>query len=103
MGVTVDFGGYHVLVTGGTSGIGHAIAHAFNAAGAEVRVTGTRATADDYDVDLAPFAYHQCHMSAPEEIGALAATLGSLDVLVNNAAQNLPGGRSEYDPDVFEE
>ncbi len=26
-----------------------------------------------------------------------------LDVLVNNAGQNLPGGRSEYDPEVFEE
>jgi NAD(P)-dependent dehydrogenase (short-subunit alcohol dehydrogenase family) len=26
-----------------------------------------------------------------------------LDVLVNNAGQNLPGGRSEWDPEVFEE
>ena len=24
-------------------------------------------------------------------------------MLVNNAGQNLPGGRSEYEPDVFEE
>ena len=103
MGVTFDFRGCHVLVTGGTSGIGHAIAHAFHTAGAHVTVTGTRARADAYDVDLAPFTYHQCHMSVPGEIGALAAALGSLDVLVNNAGQNLPGGRSEYDPDVFEE
>ena len=103
MGVTFDFRGCHVLVTGGTSGIGHAIAHAFHAAGANVRVTGTRAAAGDYDVDLTPFTYHQCHLSAPEEIGTLASALGSLDVLVNNAGQNLPGGRSEYDPDVFEE
>ena len=103
MGVTFDFRECHVLVTGGTSGIGHAIAHAFHGAGADVTITGTRADADAYDVDLAPFNYHRCHMSAPDEIGALATGLGSLDVLVNNAGQNLPGGRSEYDPDVFEE
>ena len=33
----------------------------------------------------------------------MAAALDGLDVLVNNAGQNLPGGRSEYDPEVFEE
>jgi NAD(P)-dependent dehydrogenase (short-subunit alcohol dehydrogenase family) len=31
---TFDFSGAHVVVTGGTSGIGHAIATAFAAAGA---------------------------------------------------------------------
>ena len=33
----------------------------------------------------------------------MADALDGLDVLVNNAGQNLPGGRSEYDPEVFEE
>jgi 3-oxoacyl-[acyl-carrier protein] reductase len=33
----------------------------------------------------------------------VARALPDLDVLVNNAGQNLPGGRSEYDPEVFEE
>ena len=46
-GVTFDFGGARVLVTGGTSGIGLAIAHAFVDAGAVVTITGTRATRDD--------------------------------------------------------
>src|SRR5947207_9038096 len=41
-------------------------------------------------------------MAAPDEIGALVASLDSLDVVVSNAGQNLHGGRSEYDPDVFE-
>jgi len=36
-------------------------------------------------------------------VEAVAGALSGLDVLVNNAGQNLPGGRSEYDPDVFEE
>jgi NAD(P)-dependent dehydrogenase (short-subunit alcohol dehydrogenase family) len=100
--VTFDFDGCRVLVTGGTSGIGHAIARAFAAAGADVVVTGTKGEASAYDVDLSPFTYYQCRMSEPDEISALAAPLDRLDVLVNNAGQNLPGGRSEYDPDVFE-
>ena len=36
-------------------------------------------------------------------MAGLAQGLDRLDVLVNNAGQNLPGGRSEWDPDVFEE
>ena len=42
-------------------------------------------------------------MTEPADIEAVAAHLDRLDVLVNNAGQNLPGGRSEYEPDVFEE
>ena len=103
MGVTFDFSGAHVLVTGGTSGIGHAIARAFDDAGAAVTVTGTRADAGAYDIGLEPFTYHRCRMSDPSEVGALAGALDALDVLVNNAGQNLPGGRSESDPDVFAE
>jgi 3-oxoacyl-[acyl-carrier protein] reductase len=102
-GVTFDFAGAHVLVTGGTSGIGMSIAGAFHTAGAHVTITGTRAEAGAYDVDLARFDYRQCRMTEPAEIEAVAAALDRLDVLVNNAGQNLPGGRSEYEPAVFEE
>src|SRR3954468_24703430 len=103
VGVTFDFAGAHVLVTGGTSGIGHAIAHAFNDAGATVAITGTRADADAYDTDLAPFTYRQCRMTDTAEVEAVARACDRLDILVNNAGQNLPGGRNEYEPDVFEE
>lgn len=102
-GVRFDFGGAEVLVTGGTSGIGLAIARAFAAAGATVTITGTRARAAEYDTDLAGFDYRRCRMTEPDDIATVAASLDSLDVLVNNAGQNLPGGRSEYEPDVFEE
>ena len=50
MSVTFDFTDRRVLVTGGTSGIGHGVARAFAAAGADVTVTGTRAAPSDYDV-----------------------------------------------------
>src|SRR4051794_37234116 len=102
-GATFDFGGERVLVTGGTSGIGLAIARAFHDAGALVAVTGTRADVDEYEVDLAAFSYHRCRMTETAEIEAVATNFGALDVLVNNAGQNLPGGRSEYEPEVFEE
>ena len=55
--VTFDFTGTRVLVTGGTSGIGHAIARAFAGAGASVLVTGRKAASSDYDVDLGGLDY----------------------------------------------
>jgi NAD(P)-dependent dehydrogenase (short-subunit alcohol dehydrogenase family) len=103
MGLTFDFTGRAVFVTGGTSGIGLAVAHAFLTAGAHVTITGTRGSARDYDVDLRGFDYVPCRLAEPATIDAAIATLGACDVLVNNAGQTLPGGRSEHEPDVFEQ
>ncbi|MBK5288465.1 MAG: SDR family oxidoreductase [Acidimicrobiia bacterium] len=100
-GVTFDFENTTVLVTGGTSGIGRAIAGEFARAGARVHVTGTRAAATDYDLDLTGFTYHQLRLTDGSDIETVAANLPALDVLVNNAGEVLPGGRSEYEPDVF--
>ena len=100
-----DFGGARVVVTGGTSGIGHAIASAFHSAGATVLVTGTRDSADGYDLDLAGFSFHQLLLDDPDSIDGFLASLGDqgagLDVLVNNAGANLPGGRDEWSPEGF--
>ena len=98
-----DFSGARVLVTGGSNGIGLAAARAFVESGAVVTITGTRPSADDYDHDLSGFSYHRCRLPDPEAQAAVAAALDRLDVLVNNAGLNLPGGRSEDDPAVFEE
>lgn len=100
---TFDFAGARVLVTGGSNGIGLGVATAFAETGADVTITGTRDAAGDYDHDLSPFAYRRCRMGDPAEVAALPDALDGLDVLVNNAGQNLPGGRSEWDAGVFEE
>ena len=99
--VTYDFAGAAVLVTGGTSGIGHAVATEFRDAGAAVTVTGTRAAADDYDTDLTGMGFRQLQVTDPASVDALAASLDRLDVLVNNAGATFPGGGDEWDPDTF--
>ena len=99
--LTFDFTGASVLVTGGTSGIGNAIAAEFAKAGASVTVTGTRASADDYpETDLGAFSYRQCQIQEPDSVDALADSLGELDILVNNAGGPYPAG-DEYDPDGY--
>lgn len=99
--IRFNFSDSAVLVTGGTSGIGHAVATAFAAARASVTVTGTRGRPGDYDVDLGGFDYRQVEMADPDSIDALVASLDRLDILINNAGANFPGGRDEWEPDTF--
>lgn len=100
--VSFDFTGTKVLVTGGTSGIGYAVSSAFADAGALVTVTGTRSSAADYDTELSRFTYAQLEMRDGEAVDALAAGLGTLDVLVNNAGANFPDGLDEWSPEGFQ-
>jgi 3-oxoacyl-[acyl-carrier protein] reductase len=78
-----------VLVTGGSSGIGRAVAQRFAAEQAEVFITGRRA--DTVERAAKELGVHgiACDAADPGQVEELAGRLGELDVLVN-AAGGLP-------------
>ncbi len=84
-----DFSGRRVLVTGGTRGLGLQVARAFAEADAAVTVTGTASFVSYYDPEVSRFDYRQLDLTDGDEIAALAAGLGHVDVLVNAAAPRL--------------
>ena len=94
-----DFSDRKVLITGGSSGIGLGIATMFADAGAQVTVTGRKASAADYDTDLSRFAYLPAEMTNREALLELASDFTDLDVLVNNAGSNLIA-QDEWKPDT---
>ncbi len=101
--VKFEFGGASVLVTGGTGGIGAAVAEAFRDAGADVTITGTRASSADYDEDLTGYRYHHLDVESRDNIDQLAIAIPKLDVLVNSAGLALFAlGLDEYEPENFE-
>lgn len=101
--ISYDFAGAHVLVTGGTSGLGAAIAEAYLHAGAEVTVTGTRPDAADYEGGLAGYRYCQLDVERHDQVDAVAAAQDRLDILVNNAGLALAStGLDEWDPEIFD-
>jgi short-subunit dehydrogenase len=79
----------HVLLTGATGGIGHAIARAFAARGADLTLTGRRVEV------LEPLAAElnaraiACDLGDHADLDRLVAAVGTPDVLVANAA--MPG------------
>jgi NAD(P)-dependent dehydrogenase (short-subunit alcohol dehydrogenase family) len=79
-----DFTGRIVVVTGGTTGIGRAIAEGFRAAGAEVLITGTRPR-EAYDDGFSGLRHVQFDLADPDGAAALAGHVDRCDVLVNNA------------------
>ena len=90
--------GMHVLVTGGTSGIGAGIARAFQSTGARVLVTGLTddeaAAARAEGLDAAPLDVRD-----DAAVNAFAARLERLDALVNCAG--MIRRRDEHEVDVF--
>jgi 3-oxoacyl-[acyl-carrier protein] reductase len=90
-----DFSGRRVLVTGGACGTGLHVAHAFADAGAQVTVTGNQYLRAYYDADLTRFGYDQLRLVDRDSIAAVAARLGPVDILVNNAPPVLPADADE--------
>ena len=89
-----DFTGRSVLVTGGTSGIGLEVAHAFRRAGAGVTVAGLPAAADHEGLRV-----ETLDVSDGQAVDKVVGRLDRLDVLVNAAGMIRRG--EEHDPEVF--
>ena len=83
-GVHFDFSGRTVVVTGGTSGIGRALADGFRDAGAAVVITGTR-DRSEYDDEFDGLTVHRLDLADPDGARRFAASIEACDVLVNNA------------------
>lgn len=92
----------NILISGGSSGIGAAIARAFKAGGAHVTATGatqTEVDAASARPDMAGIALTVLDVRDAQAINALIASVGDLDVLVNCAGVIRRG--AEHDPEVF--
>lgn len=100
----LDFTGKRVLVVGGSSGIGNGIARGFAARGAQVIVTGTRATAEAYAGEegslLDGLSYAQLDVAADDAVERFAMRFAALDVLVLSQGTVLYK-RGEFDPAGF--
>ena len=90
-----------MLVTGGTSGIGHAIGRAFAAHGALVTVTG----ATGVEVDSCQLSQNMTAIALDVQnrpaVSAFVTALPGLDHLINCAGIIRRG--AEHDPDVFDQ
>ncbi|WP_162794326.1 SDR family NAD(P)-dependent oxidoreductase [Nocardioides houyundeii] len=95
--VGFDFTGRHVLVTGGTRGLGLAVAQAFLDAGARVSITGTKILPSLYDADLSRLEYHQLRLASSDAIESFVERIGALDVLVNTAGARLSTDLAEHE------
>jgi NAD(P)-dependent dehydrogenase (short-subunit alcohol dehydrogenase family) len=97
---TVDFGvaGKHVLITGGTGGIGGAFARAFLAHGAAVTVADLAAPKTELDPGI---RFEPLDVRDDGAIAALAARTERLDVLIHCAGKLARG--EEFKTDVFKD
>tara|TARA_R110000796_G_scaffold8843_27_gene29175 strand:+ start:32687 stop:33427 length:741 start_codon:yes stop_codon:yes gene_type:complete len=101
---SIDFTGKTVCIIGGSSGIGNATAQAFRGCGAEVHVTGTRASEADYAADegsdLEGLTFHQLNAGDDAAIIALRQKFTRLDALVCSQGMVMYK-RAEFEPENF--
>lgn len=112
---TYDFDGETVVVTGGSSGIGRAVARRFGDAGATVVVADRRADPRDVDAtvptheairdDGGDARFVETDVSDPDQIESVVAAareFGGVDVMVNNAGISRGGAFLDVTPDELD-
>ena len=105
------FQGKRILVTGGGTGLGRAMAGRFLELGAEVAICGRRKGVLDEAADEmmaasgGKVATFRCDIREPEAVERMVAEIwqsGPLDALVNNAAGNFASRTEELSPRAFD-
>jgi NAD(P)-dependent dehydrogenase (short-subunit alcohol dehydrogenase family) len=106
-----DLSGRVAIVTGGSRGLGRAIARGFAAAGASVVVASRKAenceaVAGEIEADGGTALAVATHVGRPDELDALVARtidrFARLDIVVNNAANPLGGMLTDVTEMAFE-
>ena len=92
--LTLDLAGRVALVTGGAKGIGAGISAVLLEAGAVVHTCGRSEV-----TPLAGTTHHVCDVRDASAVESLLATIGRLDVLVNNAGGSPWGLAADTTPD----
>lgn len=102
--------GKKALITGGTKGIGHAIANEFLRLGAEVFIIARSESDIQHHIKTWAESNYTAHGMAADlnlhsdiqaVIERISGTWGSLDILVNNAGMNIRKPAQDYSPQDY--
>lgn len=93
-----------VVVTGGGSGIGEGIVRAFAEQGAEVHFLDIIDEAEQLAESLGEHVhFHRCDLTDPKALEQVLANIGTVDVLVNNAANDDRHTLAEVTPEYWDD
>jgi 3-hydroxybutyrate dehydrogenase len=87
--MSFDLSGKRMLITGGDSGIGLAVARAFIAAGCRVTILSERESVADTAREIGATGY-RCDVRDAAALVAVAAKVGPIDIAIGNAGAGIP-------------